>query len=99
MPQRKNLGRVGKTGIGGRNAGREVVMRFLSETHYPLVELLRVTSATGARGSRNANVRRARGSPGVRRRRLRALEAGFFDLVEQRLVAHAEQLRRLAPVP
>ena len=27
------------------------------------------------------------------------LEAGFLDLVEQGLVAHAEQLRRLAAVP
>src|SRR5689334_18042167 len=31
--------------------------------------------------------------------RLRALDAGFFDLVQQRFVTHAEQHCRLTPVP
>ena len=30
---------------------------------------------------------------------LGSFDTSFFDLVEERLVAHAEQLRRLAPVP
>src|SRR4051812_19470250 len=82
---RKQLEQNGKAGLSGKRGGRK---EKRASTRKRVTQVRRLMWVIGGEPPSGAG-----GPP------LRPLDAGLFDLVEQGLVAHAENLRRLAPVP